>query len=60
MEAGDAAIPVGIPPALSRAERIHAQFSWTKRLARNARPETARLVIIQLFGVSDLVATLMG
>ncbi|HEX6484039.1 MAG TPA: hypothetical protein VF043_34770 [Ktedonobacteraceae bacterium] len=60
MEAEDAAIPVGIPPTLSRAERAHARLSWAKRLARNARSLSIGRVTIRLFGVPEDFATSFG
>jgi hypothetical protein len=57
---GDAAIPVGTPPPLSRAELAHARLSRAKRLARNARSLTVGRVTIRLFGVPEDFATSFG
>jgi hypothetical protein len=45
---------------LSRAQRAHSRLSWTRRLARNTRPETAGPVTIKLFGVPAAFATSLG
>ena len=51
-----------IPPnvMLSRTQRAHTRLSWETRLARNARGTTGGHIIINLFGVSDDCAALIG
>jgi hypothetical protein len=57
--------PASAPPhpvalILSRAQRAHARLSWAERSARNARAGTSGQVTIQLFGIPESVATLLG
>ena len=56
--------PTASPPTvdeiLSRAQRAHSRLLWTKRLARNARPETSGQVAITLFGIPADFATSLG
>ena len=52
--------PPSVDVILSRAQRAHSRLSWTQRLARNVRPETAGQVTIKLFGVPAAFATLLG
>src|SRR6266566_1040469 len=52
--------PAVTPSILSRAGRAHWRLSWTQRLARNARGQTACRVTIKLFGVPPRFATFLG
>jgi hypothetical protein len=57
--------PASAPPhpvalILSRAQRAHARLSWAERSARNARAEASSQVTIQLFGIPEGFATLLG
>jgi hypothetical protein len=45
---------------LSRAQRAHSRLSWTERLVRNERSQTAGQVTIKLFGVPTAFATSLG
>jgi hypothetical protein len=56
----DAVTPTFTPAPLSRAERAHTRLARAQRLARNARPETAGQVTIQLFGVPERFAASLG
>ncbi len=57
-------VPQSQPPAppavLTRSQRAHARLSWQERLARNVRAETSGQVTIQLFGVPEGLAALLG
>ena len=52
--------PIPTNVILSRTQRAHTRLSWEARLARNARSMTGGQIIINLFGVSDDFAELIG
>ena len=60
MRPPSAAPPTSAVVILSRAQRAHTRLSWERRLARNARPETAGQVTINLFGIPQGFATFLG
>jgi len=55
-----AASPPSADMVLSRAQRAHSRLCWQERLARNARPPTARHVTIKLFGIPAPFAASLG
>jgi hypothetical protein len=48
------------PAPLSRAQRAHYRLDWQERFARNARSPKASLLTINLFGIPEAFATLLG
>ena len=48
------------PTILTRAERAHSRLSWTQRAERNARSARAAPLVLQLHGVPDTFARMIG
>ncbi len=47
-------------PVITRAERAHWRLSWEERLARNARPVTARPLTVTIHGLPDIFTHVYG
>jgi hypothetical protein len=58
---------MGAPPTenqtdavITRAKRAHWRLSWEERLARNARPVTARPLTVTIHGLPDTFTHIYG
>jgi hypothetical protein len=47
-------------PVITRAKRAHWRLSWKQRLARNARPVTARPLTVTIHGLPDTFTHVYG
>ncbi len=47
-------------PVITRAKRAHWRLSWDERLARNARPITARPLTVTIHGLPDTFTHVYG
>ena len=47
-------------PVITRAKRAHWRLSWQERLARNARPVTARPLTVTIHGLPDTFIHVYG
>jgi len=47
-------------PVMTRATRAHWRLSWDQRLARNARPATARPLTVTIHGLPETFTHIYG